>query len=74
MLPPLTLSFLDFLPLRCSNWPTIPQLYINEQFVGGCDIVNQMHQNGDMTEQLQGMGAEFHDKTATAAAVGGAQN
>ena len=25
-----------------SNWPTIPQLYVNEEFVGGCDIVNEM--------------------------------
>ena len=31
-----------------SNWPTIPQLYINGKFVGGCDIVTEMHQAGEL--------------------------
>ena len=31
-----------------SNWPTIPQLYINGKFVGGCDIVTEMHANGEL--------------------------
>lgn len=31
-----------------SNWPTIPQLYINGKFVGGCDIVTEMHGNGEL--------------------------
>jgi len=31
-----------------SNWPTIPQLYINGQFVGGCDICVEMDQNGEL--------------------------
>lgn len=35
-----------------SNWPTIPQLYVNQQFVGGCDIVTEMFQAGDLHEVL----------------------
>lgn len=31
-----------------SNWPTIPQLYVNKDFVGGCDILIQMHQSGEL--------------------------
>ena len=31
-----------------SEWPTIPQLYIDGQFVGGCDIVNEMHASGEL--------------------------
>jgi monothiol glutaredoxin len=31
-----------------SNWPTLPQLYINGEFVGGCDIVSEMHQKGEL--------------------------
>ena len=29
-----------------SDWPTIPQLYVKKEFVGGCDIVNEMYENG----------------------------
>ncbi len=36
-----------------SNWPTIPQLYIDGKFVGGCDIVVEMHQNGDLAKLLE---------------------
>lgn len=31
-----------------SNWPTIPQLYINSEFIGGCDIVTEMFENGEL--------------------------
>jgi monothiol glutaredoxin len=31
-----------------SSWPTFPQLYVDGQFVGGCDIVTEMHQNGEL--------------------------
>lgn len=31
-----------------SQWPTIPQLFIDGEFIGGCDIVMQMHQNGEL--------------------------
>jgi monothiol glutaredoxin len=36
-----------------SNWPTIPQLYIEGEFVGGCDIVKDMHASGDLGKKLQ---------------------
>ncbi|XP_072218564.1 glutaredoxin-related protein 5, mitochondrial [Leuresthes tenuis] len=39
-----------------SNWPTIPQVYFNGEFVGGCDILLQMHQNGDLVEELNKLG------------------
>ncbi|CAL8316381.1 unnamed protein product [Merluccius merluccius] len=39
-----------------SNWPTIPQVYINSEFLGGCDILLQMHQNGDLVEELNKLG------------------
>nr|AFK10823.1 glutaredoxin 5 [Callorhinchus milii] len=39
-----------------SNWPTIPQIYFNGEFVGGCDILLQMHQNGDLIEELNKLG------------------
>jgi glutaredoxin-related protein len=37
-----------------SDWPTIPQLYINEEFIGGCDILMSMHQNGELAKLLEG--------------------
>lgn len=36
-----------------SNWPTIPQLYVNGEFVGGSDIVTEMYQNGELQKLLQ---------------------
>ncbi|XP_062934751.1 glutaredoxin-related protein 5, mitochondrial-like [Cynocephalus volans] len=39
-----------------SNWPTIPQVYLNGEFVEGCDILLQMHQNGDLVEELKKLG------------------
>ena len=36
-----------------SNWPTIPQLYINREFVGGCDIVEELSTNGELAEVLK---------------------
>nr|XP_061806126.1 glutaredoxin-related protein 5, mitochondrial-like [Nerophis lumbriciformis] len=41
-----------------SNWPTIPQVYFNGEFVGGCDILLQMHQNGDLVEELKKLGVQ----------------
>ena len=35
-----------------SNWPTIPQLYVKGEFVGGCDIVTEMYQSGELSEYL----------------------
>ncbi|XP_073825298.1 glutaredoxin 5 [Musca autumnalis] len=41
-----------------SEWPTIPQVFINGEFVGGCDILLQMHQSGDLIEELKKVGIE----------------
>uniref|UniRef100_T1J2N1 Glutaredoxin-related protein 5, mitochondrial n=1 Tax=Strigamia maritima TaxID=126957 RepID=T1J2N1_STRMM len=41
-----------------SNWPTVPQVYINGEFVGGCDILLQMHQNGELIEELKKAGIQ----------------
>ena len=35
-----------------ANWPTIPQLYVKGEFVGGCDIVREMFQSGELTDHL----------------------
>jgi monothiol glutaredoxin len=37
-----------------SNWPTFPQLYVNGQLIGGCDIVTEMHSNGELSKLLSG--------------------
>ena len=39
-----------------SNWPTIPQVYVNGHFVGGCDILLQMHRAGDLVAALREAG------------------
>ena len=36
-----------------SEWPTIPQLYINKEFIGGCDIIKEMYENGELKEILK---------------------
>ncbi len=33
---------------RYSNWPTIPQVYVNGEFIGGCDIIQEMHSRGEL--------------------------
>ena len=38
-----------------ANWPTIPQLYINGEFVGGCDIMREMYQSGELQKSLEGV-------------------
>lgn len=35
-----------------SDWPTIPQLYVNKEFIGGCDIVTEMYQSGDLAKLI----------------------
>ena len=35
-----------------SNWPTIPQLYIKEEFIGGCDIIREMFESGELKQYL----------------------
>ena len=39
-----------------SDWPTIPQLYVKNEFIGGCDILLQMHQSGELVEELDKIG------------------
>ena len=41
-----------------SNWPTVPQLYVKGEFVGGCDIVREMYENGELAEYLSTNGVE----------------
>ena len=39
-----------------SDWPTIPQLYVKKEFVGGCDIIREMHENGELTRYFNEAG------------------
>ena len=39
-----------------SNWPTIPQVFFEGEFIGGCDILLQMHQSGELVEELDKIG------------------
>jgi len=39
-----------------SNWPTIPQLYVKGEFVGGCDIIREMYESGELAELLRTKG------------------
>ena len=49
-----------------SNWPTIPQLYVKGEFVGGCDIVREMFQEGELQQLLEDKGVSFDRAKATA--------
>ncbi len=40
-----------------SDWPTIPQLYIRGEFIGGCDIMREMYQSGELKQLLAGIAA-----------------
>ena len=40
-----------------SDWPTIPQLYVRGEFVGGCDIMREMYQSGELQQLLEGLAA-----------------
>jgi monothiol glutaredoxin len=42
-----------------ANWPTIPQVYIKGEFIGGCDIVREMFQSGELAEELGNKGVAF---------------
>ena len=42
-----------------SDWPTIPQLYIKKEFVGGCDIIKEMYENGELKKILENKGVGF---------------
>jgi monothiol glutaredoxin len=41
-----------------SNWPTIPQLYVKGEFIGGCDIIREMYEAGELQETLKAKGVE----------------
>ena len=42
-----------------SNWPTIPQLYVKGEFVGGCDIIREMHENHELETLFRDQGVSF---------------
>lgn len=44
-----------------SNWPTIPQLYVKGDFVGGCDIIKEMYEAGELQKLFTDNGIEFTD-------------
>ena len=45
-----------------SDWPTIPQLYVQKEFVGGCDIVKEMYESGELAKLLEAKGISFKAK------------
>jgi monothiol glutaredoxin len=42
-----------------SNWPTLPQVYVKGEFIGGCDIVREMYASGELQALLKDKGVEF---------------
>ena len=47
-----------------SQWPTIPQLYVKGEFVGGCDIIREMHATGELQQLLQSRGVQMQQTAA----------
>jgi len=47
-----------------SNWPTIPQLYVKGEFLGGCDIIREMFQAGELQEHFTNSGVATRDTAA----------
>ena len=45
-----------------SDWPTIPQLYIKNEFIGGCDIVKEMYESGELVKLFESKGINFKAK------------
>jgi monothiol glutaredoxin len=45
---------------KFANWPTIPQLYVNGEFVGGSDIMREMYQSGELQKLLASAGGKQH--------------
>ena len=45
-----------------SDWPTIPQLYVKKEFVGGCDIVKEMYESGELSKLFETKGISFKIK------------
>ena len=48
-----------------SSWPTIPQLYVKGEFIGGCDIVREMFQEGELQQLLDAKGVAYNRAKAT---------
>jgi len=48
-----------------SKWPTIPQLYVKGEFVGGCDIIREMFQAGELQGLLKDKGVPVSERTST---------
>ena len=46
-----------------SDWPTIPQLYIKNEFVGGCDIIKEMFESGELTKLLENKNINYKAKS-----------
>ena len=44
---------------KFSDWPTIPQLYVKKEFVGGCDIVKEMYESGDLKKVFDDKGINY---------------
>ena len=42
-----------------SDWPTIPQLYVKKEFIGGCDIIKEMYENGDLKKLFDNKGIQY---------------
>ncbi len=49
-----------------SDWPTVPQLYVKGEFVGGCDIIREMTQAGELQQLLKDKGVSFNEQSAIA--------
>tara|TARA_Y100000590_G_scaffold313762_1_gene354679 strand:- start:620 stop:958 length:339 start_codon:yes stop_codon:yes gene_type:complete len=45
-----------------SDWPTIPQLYVKKEFIGGCDIIKEMHENGELSKLFENKNINFKKK------------
>jgi monothiol glutaredoxin len=61
------LNVLDSADLRqgikdYSNWPTVPQLYVKGEFVGGCDIIREMFQAGELQELFKDKGVAVRER------------
>ena len=46
-----------------SDWPTIPQLYVKKEFIGGCDIIKEMYETGDLAKLFETKGVDFKTKS-----------
>ena len=46
-----------------SDWPTIPQLYVKNEFIGGCDIVKEMYESGELTKLFENKNINFKAKS-----------